>query len=123
MPLRHDGNYRGPHASHVSRSRKLGRHKTIINAAMPLVDSLLSDGRIEKISFGKVAGNGKFTPRADCIVVGSSIGANIKVLLVAEDCAQSFLIETKVDAKEAEKLAEVIKTRWMALVGEKPHVI
>jgi hypothetical protein len=117
MPLKHDGNYRGPHASHVSRSRKIGRHKTIIKAAMPLMDSLLADGQVVKIAFGKIAGNGKFVPRSACKVVASEIGANISVLLVAKDCAQSFLIETNVDAKAAERLATVINTRWASIVG------
>ncbi len=118
MPLKHDGNYRGPHASHVSRSNKIGKHKTIITAAMPLIDSLLSSEQVSTIHFGRVVNNGTFTPRSECKVSGQ----RVKTLLVAHDCAQMFTIETK-NAEAAQKLAGVIKTRWGAITSGGPHIL
>jgi len=118
MPLKHDGNYRGPHASHVSRSSKLGKHKTVITAAMPLIDSLLSNEQVSKIHFGRVVNNGTFTPRSECKVSGQKI----RTLLAAHDCAQTFTIEVK-SAEAAGKVAEAIKTRWTNLIGGGPHLI
>jgi hypothetical protein len=70
MPLRIDGQYRGPHAVHVRSHRKLGRHKTVISDAYPVVSALISDPLVSCVDFGKVMG-GNFTPRLEISAKGS----------------------------------------------------
>ncbi len=120
MPLKTDGNYRGPHASHVKGRRKLGKHRTIITAAIPLVDWLLTLETVTEVSFGKVANASgeKFSPRAECFVSGR----RIKVLLVSASSAQVFRIVTT-SAEAAQNVAQAIQTRWNVVVGPGLHAV
>lgn len=50
--LKQDSCFRGKNAVHVSPHGKLGKHRTIIRGALPLVNLLVSDNRVAQVSLG-----------------------------------------------------------------------
>ncbi len=109
MPLDVDDNYRGPAASHVDPHRKLGKHRTVITAALDLVEWLVDEDDVTVVRFGKMvtAAAQMFTKRAALRVNGRKI----HLLLVATTAAQNFVVVTK-SPSLAEEYAEEIKRRW-----------
>ena len=109
MPLQLDDAYRGPHAVHVHPHQKLGKHRSVIEAALPLINWLIDDAEVNSISFGKLvhASGTEFTPRVECTVTG----LEIKVLLVEKSAAQSIRVFAK-KVKYVEQIATRIKTKW-----------
>ena len=113
MPLRVDENYRGPRAFHVRSHRKLGKHRTIIQLALSVISWLVDHPEIAKVDFGRVVGShqhARFTHRISI----TEKGLNLKVVLVAKNCAQVFTVSVR----SSEAIAEVIQTlkeRWVQL--------
>jgi hypothetical protein len=93
MPLRLDGNYRGPRALHVRDHRKLGKHRTLITPSLGIVNWLIAQEEVTTVSFGKIVGafDAKFTPRVEI----KPQKGGMKVLLVAKNCAQTFDITVR----------------------------
>ena len=113
MPLQKDNEYRGAHAIHVYRQPKIGRHLTVITAAVPLVDWMLEDERVIQVIFGRIINASKlFDPRIRCETQGSQI----LLVLVAPNAAQSVRVITR-KAAAALELAPKIKQRWSEIVG------
>ena len=108
-PLEVDGEYRGAHALHVHPHRKLDTHRTVIKAALPLINWLIDDDDVVKIAFGKLvhAAGIKYTPRVQCNVAGKKVEA----LLVDKTAGQSIVVTGR-DAEAAQKIAERIEERW-----------
>jgi len=108
-PLEVDGEYRGTHALHVHPHRKLDNHRTVITAALPLINWLIDDDDVVKIAFGKLvhAAGIKYTPRVQCSVAGKKVEA----LLVDKTAGQSIVITGK-DAETAQKIAGRIEAKW-----------
>lgn len=53
--LRPDNLYRGKHAIHVRKNRKLGRHRTVLKAALPLTNQLLACEEVWRIDLGLIS--------------------------------------------------------------------
>jgi hypothetical protein len=116
-PLQADGEYRGAHASHVHPHYKLGSHRTVLTAALPLVNWLIDDPDVNQIVFGKIAhaSGVRYTPRVECTVEGQKL----TVLLVSAAAAQGIVLNVR-DAKVAEKIAARIRARWESEISGKP---
>jgi hypothetical protein len=113
MPLRQDDNYRGPRALHVRSHRKLGKHRTLIRAALSLANWLVDHDQVKKVVFGKVVSTTlgqKFTPRVECKLTGSKM----RLMLVAKDSAQVFEITTRSE-NVAVQVAGEIQRQWPLL--------
>ncbi len=108
-PLRVDGEYRGTHASHVHPHYKLGSHRTILTAALPLLNWLIDDPDVNQVVLGKLAhaGGVQYTPRVECTVEGQKL----TVLLVSASAAQGLVLNVRTP-EAAEKVAERIKAKW-----------
>lgn len=110
MSLVPDGAYRGIYATHVHWHSKLGQHRTVITAALPLMNQLIDRWEVTKVDLGKLAGaNGgaSFTRRISCEVKGS----RINLLLVDARAAQAVGVVTRSDACATE-LADEIRKAW-----------
>ena len=110
-PLKIDDAYRGAHATHVRPHRKLGKHRTVITEALPLVNWLIDDDEVVGISFGKLAhaSGVEYKPRVECEIAGR----RIKVLLVDKTAAQSIRVTAKTP-ELAPRVAARIKSKWNA---------
>ncbi len=109
MPLIVDGEYRGAHASHVHPNQKLGKHRTVITSALPLMNWLIDDERVATISFGRLThASGKvYSPRVVCEVVDRLI----TVLLVDKTSAQSIRVWVR-KPEHVEQLVARITSKW-----------
>lgn len=110
MPLIPDGAYRGVHATHVHWHQKLGRHRTVITALLPLVNQLIDRWEVTQIDLGKLAGASgcaSFTRRTVCEVKGR----RIQLLLVGEHTAQAIGVVTRTEQLAA-ALAQQIRAFW-----------
>lgn len=110
MPLKLDTRprfHRGPHAVHLKRHPKLGKHCTVANDVLPIASYLVDRDDIKKVSLGKVAG-GKFTRRIEYILYINCI----KFLFVGESSAQSITLTPREIAK-SEQIIFAVKERWM----------
>ncbi len=110
MPLKLDTRsrfYRGPHAVHLKRHAKLGKHCTVANDVFPILNYLVDRDDVKKVSLGKVAG-GKFTRRIEYLIHGN----RIKFLFVGETSAQ-FVTTTPREIAKSEQIIFAVKERWM----------
>ncbi len=110
MPLKLDTRlcfYRGPHAVHLKRHPKLGRHCTVANDVLSIVNYLVDRDDIKSIELGKVAG-GKFTRRVEYVMRGN----RIKFLFVGESSAQSVTVTPR-EITKPEQIIFAVKERWM----------
>ncbi len=116
-PLEVDGEYRGAHASHVHPHHKLGSHRTLLTAALPLINWLIDDPDVNHVVLGKLAhaSGVQYTPRVECTVEGQKL----TVLLVDKSAAQSFVLNVR-NPEAAEKISARIQSRWEAQVSGKP---
>ncbi len=108
-PLEVDGEYRGAHASHVHPHYKLGSHRTVLTAALPLINWLIDDVDVNHIVLGKLAhaSGVQYTPRVECTVEGQKL----TVLLVSSAVAQAIVLNVR-NPEASEKIAERIKAKW-----------
>ena len=116
-PLKVDGEYRGAHASHVHPHYKLGSHRTVLTAALPLINWLIDDPDVNHVVLGKLAhaSGVHYTPRVECVVAGQKLTA----LLVSKVAAQSITLNVR-NAEAADKISARIQARWGADVSGKP---
>ena len=114
MPLQLDDAYRGPHAVHVHPHKKLGKHRTVIEEALPLINDLIDDDNIKRVDFGKMATAPgiAYEPRFEY----TTTKRYLHLLLVSKTAAQGFTISVK-DPTLAEEVLEHIKTRWGSITG------
>lgn len=108
-PLQVDNEYRGAHASHVHPHHKLGSHRTVLTAALPLINSLIDDADVNQVSLGKLAhaSGVAYTPRVECTVEGQKL----TILLVTTSAAQAVVLNVR-NKEAAETISTRIKTRW-----------
>lgn len=52
--LKSDGTNKGPHSVHLKSHRKLGKHRTVINAAHLFVSEIISLRQLKTIHLGKI---------------------------------------------------------------------
>ncbi len=109
MPLIVDGEYRGTHASHVHPNQKLGKHRTVITSALPLMNWLVDDDSVANISFGRLthASGTMYSPRVVCTVVDRLI----TVLLVEKASAQTIRVWVR-NRAHVESVVARIKSKW-----------
>lgn len=108
-PLQVDSEYRGAHASHVHAHFKLGSHRTVLTAALPLINWLIDDPDVNHIVLGKLAhaSGVQYIPRVECTVEGQKV----TVLLVSPAAAQGIVLNVR-NPEAAEKISARIKTKW-----------
>jgi hypothetical protein len=116
-PLQVDEEYRGAHASHVHPHHKLASHRTVLTAALPLVNWLIDDQDVNQVVLGKLAhaSGVQYTPRVECTVEGQKL----TVLLVNAAAAQGFVLNVR-NSDAAEKIATRIRARWESEISGKP---
>jgi hypothetical protein len=110
VPLRADGNYRGPRSLHVREHRKLGKHRTLTYASLPLINWLIDHTEVTKVDFGRVAGSfasSRFTPRIEC----KQNGNKLRLVLVSVNSAQSFEVSANSESVAA-ALALKLQVQW-----------
>ena len=108
-PLEVDGEYRGAHASHVHPHSKLGSHRTVLTAALPLINWLIDDPDVNHVVLGKLAhaSGVQYTPRVECTVEGQKL----TVLLVSSAVAQAIVLNVR-NPEAAEKISARVTAKW-----------
>ena len=108
-PLEVDGEYRGAHASHVHPHYKLGSHRTVLTAALPLINWLIDDPDVNHVVLGKLAhaSGVQYTPRVECTVEGQKL----TVLLVSSAVAQAIVLNVR-NPEAAEKISARVTAKW-----------
>lgn len=118
MPLIVDGAYRGAHACHVHQNQKLGKHRTVIKSALPLMSWLIDDDTVASVSLGRLthASGTKFEPEVKWQVADRLI----TVLLVDKVSAQAIRLWVK-QPTHAEAVVAKIKSKWQTdVIGGSP---
>jgi hypothetical protein len=91
--LESDGLDRGPHSIHLRGHRKLGRHKTIINIAVPILRAVISLPSIKVVHLGQIRlcyGRG-----ADGLRI-RPLGKRIQIWISNPDVIQVLNIEPRI---------------------------
>lgn len=94
--LKPDKRYRGENAVHVHGHPKLGRHKTIIKGALPLVNRLLADPRVARVNLGQM--HSLWPPRDEewyRVEAFSDKKSGFRVVIMDGRAVQSFTVETE----------------------------
>ncbi len=110
MPLKFDTRprfHRGPHAVHLKRHPKLGKHCTVAKDVFSIASYLVDRDDVKRVALGKVAG-GNFTRRVEHVVRAN----RIKFLFVGETSAQSIVVTPREMAK-SEQIIFAVKNRWV----------
>lgn len=106
--LQADGHYRGKQAVHVNKHPKLGRHRTIIKGALPLVNRLMADQRVKRVNLGKVSA--LWPPREEqwfrCELTGQD--GKLKLLMMDGRALQWLTVEL-MDKAAVERVTEEIR--------------
>ena len=116
-PLQVDSEYRGAHASHVRPHFKLGSHRTVLTAALSLINWLIDDPGVNHIVLGKLAhaSGVAYNPRVECTVEGQKL----TVLLVSTSAAQAITLNVRTP-EAAETISARIRARWESDTSGKP---
>ena len=111
MPLKPDRVDRGDHATHVHRHPKLGRHRTVINTALPLVNKLIDNKSVELVMLGRIwyPTSQSFTPYVGVEARGWRIGITIS----GEDAMQVIYAKAA-DGNASRSIADSIRQTWVA---------
>jgi len=114
MPLELDDAYRGPHAVHVHPHKKLQKHRTLIEAALPLVSDLVDDEDVTSVELGKMAtaSSKSYKPRITCVVKGKKL----QLLLVSKTAAQGIMVTLK-DPNLCKEVLQHVTNRWNTIIG------
>lgn len=116
MPLKVDTkSYRGPHATHLKYHIKLGRHMTVIKAALPIVQALIEHDEVYEVDLGKIIA-GRFTRELRHHIEQKG-GADhlICFVFVTDAIAQRVCVEPTLHKPEQfEKIIALVKSRWEA---------
>lgn len=110
MPLKLDMRprfHRGPHAVHLKRHPKLGKHCTVANDVLPIASYLVDREDVKRVALGKVAG-GNFTRRVEHVMRANCIN----FLFVGESSAQSITVTPR-EISKSEQIIFAVKKRWM----------
>lgn len=108
--LRQDSLYRGKHAIHVRKHPKLGRHRTILKIALPLISEMLASEEVWRIDLGLISA--RHGSRRVSIMYGSQ-QAQISLTICDVRWRQCFVIS----ARSSEAVASVIvifRKAWYA---------
>ena len=110
MPLKPDRVDRGEHATHVHHHPKLGRHRTVINTALPLVNELIDNKSVQQVMLGRIwyPTSKPFTPYIGVEARGWRIGITIS----GEDAMQVIYAKTT-DGDASRAVADLIRQTWV----------
>ena len=116
-PLQVDNEYRGAHASHVHPHYKLGSHRTVLTAALPLLNWLIDDQDVNQVVLGKIAhaSGVQYNPRVECSIEGQKL----TILLVSTTAAQAIVLNVR-NPEAAENISARVQAKWNAVVKGAP---
>src|SRR3989344_932284 len=115
MPLELDGLPRGRHALHVYPHGKLGRHMTLINEALPLVNLLIDRKDVREVDLGRIVVAKGGCDWQSVGVRGVQTGRKLQLTCI-DPKAMQFITATFVVGVDLQTLSEEIKRQGLNYV-------
>ena len=108
--LQEDGNYRGRNAVHVLPHNKLGKHRTIILGALPIVNWLIDQSKVKQVNLGQM--RSLWPVRKEKWMSCEAVdGRNFLKLIIMDGRAVQFLTVEVVSESAFEKLIGKLRKR------------
>lgn len=93
--LKKDRAWRGFEAIHVRKHPKLGKHRTILSVAVPVIETVLALREVSRVHLGLIANvSSAKAPKIPEIAI-SDWGNHLRVVIRGQGAAQIFRITTK----------------------------
>ncbi len=109
--LREDGNYRGRNAVHVLPHSKLGKHRTIILGALPVVNWLIDQPKVTQMNLGQMRSLWPVR-KEEWMRCEPVEGKNLLRLIVMDGRAVQFLTVEVVSGSAVEKVIGKLRKRF-----------